>query len=129
MVLKQTLRQVGVLLLLSGVMASSTASAYSLFTCRDGVARAKCCCPEEEPTAPASESSVSSTCCTVEHHEVEPPASEAPRPTQVAPPHAVSTAWSFAAAPSSPLKLSLALLRDKPDSGPPILRQTQSLLI
>jgi hypothetical protein len=125
-------RRMGAAFLLPVLLAASSASAHSLFTCQyDQKTRTKCCCPKPDRVESQESSSlVRANCCDVATYSAETLLSDAPRSTEnsFSPPLAVLSRFP-AQAIFITVDIRLIRLVEEPRAGPPILQQTQSLLI
>jgi len=124
--------RLGAMVLLPVLLAASTASAYSFFTCQyDQKTRPKCCCPKPDRVeSQESASLVRGNCCEVATYAAETLPSDAPRSTEnsTSPPLAVLS-WLPVQTVFPRADIRLVRLVEEPRAGPPILLQTQSLLI
>lgn len=125
-------RRLGAVVLLPVLLAAGTASAYSLFTCQyDQKTRPKCCCPKPDRVeSQQSASLVMGKCCDVATYAAETLPSDAPRSSE----NSISAAlavlsWLPVQTVFPRADIRFVRLVEEPRAGPPILLQTQSLLI
>jgi hypothetical protein len=127
--LLRAITQFGLSLFVALLVATSVAGGYSLFTCRDGVARTSCCCPHRERTVPSG-AELRALCCSVEHYQIERAPSDTPRPRLEAVAMASAVpGWSSVDLAAWAGVVPKVERLPRPGAGPPILLQKQSFLI